>query len=301
MIFVFSNRNVINNESWLGDSFNTEGNDNIRVAKYIPSARPKLSFYSEHEAEALPSLKVIQEIENGDKPCCIFIHGFNQSLTKNMKKCEEIESYGVNVIAFSWPSNPGPQAWYWKIREYKRAVQNARRSTVALERFFDKFHEYFTDVGRVSNIKSMVIHSLGNFLLQSFVSSTGFNNQTSFLNNILLHQADVNSQGHEKWADHMTMNSRVMVTINETDNVLDASDIINPDRLGNTLRNLNSKTISYFNFGQLDVAEDKHRLWIKPTITNENAASFFEEVFKGKKIKTSHLDYNNRNNHFNIK
>lgn len=300
MIYVFSNRNLIKNDSWLGDGFNSEGNENIRVAKYIPSTRPKLAFYSEEEGEQLPSTKVINDIESSDKPCCIFIHGFNQSLSKNMKKCEEIESYGVNVIAFSWPSNPGPQQWYWKLKEYKSATQNARRSTVALERFFDKVNDHIADCGDVNNIKSMVVHSLGNYLLQSFVSGLGYNNQTSFLKNILLHQGDVNSLGHEKWADSLTNGSRVMATINETDDTLDFSDIINPDRLGNTLGNLNSNIINYFNFGRLTEADDEHRLWIAPTTNNETAKQFFKSVFTGGKVKTGHLDFDEHRNCFHI-
>ncbi len=301
MIYVFSNRNIIKNKTWLGDGFNSEGNENIRVARYVASPKPELRFYEEVEGEVLPSEKVIKEVEQSSKPCCIFIHGFNQSLAKNMKKCEEIESYGVNVIAFSWPSNPGPQKWYWKLKEYKFARQNARRSTVALERFFDKLNDYISSAGEVNNIQSMVVHSLGNYLLQSFVSGLGFSNQTDFLRNILLHQADVDSVGHEKWANKLADGSRVMATINETDDVLDFSDIINPDRLGNTLGNLNSSVINYFNFGKLSLAEDSHRLWIPPTTNNENAKKFFSQAFSGKKIMTGHLEYDARRNCFHVR
>ncbi|WP_281559516.1 alpha/beta hydrolase [Thalassomonas sp. RHCl1] len=300
MIYVFSNRNIIKNNSWLGDGFNSEGNENIRVAKYISGSTKKLKFFEENESGILPSRQVINELEESDKPCCIFLHGFNQSLTKNMKKCEEIASYGVNVIAFSWPSNPGPQKWWWKLKEYKAARQNARRSTVALERFFDKFNDYMEETGSITNIQSMVVHSLGNYLLESFVSGRGYEGQTSFLKNILLHQADVDSKGHEIWADKISESSRVMATINETDDVLDFSDIINPDRLGNTLENLNSEVIKYFNFGRLDEADDKHRLWINPVTKTESVKSFFHSVFTGKKVKTGHLAFDYRRNCFHF-
>ncbi len=299
MIYVFSNRNIVNN-NWFGDGFNSDSNENIRVAKYNANSDGKLSFYKENENEKLPSLQVIEEVESSDKPCCIFIHGFNQSLEKNLKKCEEIESYGVNVIAFSWPSNPGPQRWWWKIKEYKAATQNARRSAVALERFFDKFSDYIGLTGKIVNIKAMVVHSLGNYLLQSFVSGLGYDNQIRFLRNILLHQADVNSSGHESWADTLAVGSRVLATINESDDVLDFSDIINPDRLGNTLDNLNSNKIQYFNFGKLPEADDEHRLWIPPTADNSRAKSFFDSVFKGKKVMTGNLAFDSARNCFHV-
>ena len=298
MIYVFSNRNIESN-NWLGDGFNTVGNDNLRVAKMESDGM--LNFYEEHENEKLPSLKVIEEVEDSDKPCCIFIHGFNQDLEKNLSKCKEIESYGVNVIAFSWPSNPGPQQWWGKLKEYRSAQKNARRSTMALERFFDKLSDYHSSTVGIKNIRSLVVHSLGNFLLQSFVSGLGYEQQVRFLNNILLHQADVDSVNHEKWADSLANNCRVLTTVNETDNTLDFSDIINPDRLGNTLENLNSNIIKYFNFGRIPEADDKHRLWIPPTTDNSEASNFFKSVFTGKKVKTGHIEYDNKRNCFHIK
>lgn len=297
MIYVFSNRNI-ENENWLGDEFHSVGNENISVSKYIDG---KLDFYKESESEKLPSMQVIEELEADSKPTCIFIHGFNQSLKKNLKKCEEIESYDVNVIAFSWPSNPGPQQWWGKLKEYRAARQNARRSTVALERFFDKFNNYLETTGQLKRIKSLVVHSLGNYLLQSFVLSLGYENQLGFLKNIMLHQADVDSLGHEIWADKLTENSRVLATINETDDILDYSDIINPDRLGNTLGNLNSKNIMYFNFGKIPEADDEHRLWKPPVSKNQSAKSLFELTFQGKKIITGHLDFDKRRNCYHVK
>ena len=46
MIYVFSNRNIIKNGTWLGDEFNSESNENLRVAQYTSSPQPKLTFYS---------------------------------------------------------------------------------------------------------------------------------------------------------------------------------------------------------------------------------------------------------------
>lgn len=318
MIYIFSNRNIINNESWLGDDFNTSGNENLRVARYSnsPNSKATLDFYDEIEGELLPSTRVFNDVELSDKPCCIFIHGFNQSLEKNMKKCEEIESYGVNVIAFSWPSNPGPQQWYRKLKEYKVARENARRSTIALERFFNKLSDYQIEVESFKNIKSMMVHSLGNYLFQSFVSGLGYEHQTTFLNNILLHQADADNHNHEKWiellidknlvnshsTDNVSLNTQtnVLVTINESDDALRVSDLLNPDRLGSTLENLTSDVITYINFGQLPEARNKHKLWVDEVIVNDNAKQFFQSVFKGEKVETEHLVFDKNKNCFHI-
>ena len=78
----------------------------------------------------------------------------------------------------------------------------------------------------------------------------------------------MDSHQHEIWADKLTSGTRVLATVNETDDVLDFSDILNPDRLGNTLNNLNSDLIQYFNFGKipdLAINEMYNMHSIKPT------------------------------------
>ncbi|QDO82386.1 alpha/beta hydrolase [Shewanella psychropiezotolerans] len=170
----------------------------------------------------------------------------------------------------------------------------------SFRKIFDKFSDYHSSTVGLNNIKSLIVHSLGNYLLQSFVSGLGYEHQVRFLNNILLHQADVDSVNHDKWADFLTNNCRVLATINETDDILDYSDIINPDRLGNTLENLNSNIIKYFNFGRIPDANDEHRLWISPTINNDNANTFFASVFTGKKVKTGHLEFDSKRNCFHV-
>lgn len=295
MIFIFSNRNI-ENDNWLGDGFHPEGNETIRIAEL--NADDRLDFYDENE-EGTPSVKVFEAVEKNHKPCCLFVHGFNQSLKKNIKKCKEIEAYGVNVIAFSWPSNPGPD---WLLpTEYSKARKNAERSVTALRKFFELFNDYYVSEGKLNRIRSLVVHSLGNYLLQLFVSGPAFENQLHFLKNIILHQADVDSIGHEKWVDKLTLNSSVLATINASDDVLNLSDIINPDRLGNTLENLNSEKTHYFNFGKIPEADNQHRLWKIPTIDNENAKAFFAEGFKGMKIDTGNFDYDSGKNCFHIK
>ena len=52
------------------------------------------------------SLEIFKEclkVDN-DKNWVLFVHAYNQSMSKNLEKCTELASNGLNVIAFSWPS-----------------------------------------------------------------------------------------------------------------------------------------------------------------------------------------------------
>ncbi|MDH5445633.1 MAG: hypothetical protein OEY52_08760 [Gammaproteobacteria bacterium] len=55
--------------------------------------------------------KIIQTIQSGDveanRPWMMFLHGNNQDMQSNLVKCRKLSKvHNVNVIAFSWPSQP---------------------------------------------------------------------------------------------------------------------------------------------------------------------------------------------------
>lgn len=306
MIYVVSNRDIDESktdEHLFGDNFNQGGSDVIRVAKAEYDSGWELSLLEEDMSNGAikePTYEIFKYCADSTKPCVIFIHGFNQSLAKNLKKCREIESYGVNVIAFSWPSNPGPNFILRKIKEYRKARKNARRSVFALERFFDKLAFFVESEGSAGQIKTLAIHSLGNYLTQAFVQNPDFDSQTRVFKNIILHQADVDSIGHDKWVDNLGMNSRVIITINETDDVLDFSDVINPDRLGNTVGNLGSLRARYYDFTDAKGTDDSHRLWHEPADENGNIKVFFERAFHGKSILRTGMAFNPKLNCYEV-
>lgn len=316
MIYVISNRNITNktDHKLFGDGFNSVSFDELRIAKATCNRSNNKDECKEWELELLPensgqpndtSYNVFRELRDAKNPetgkeipCVIFAHGFNQNLEKNLNKAREIEAFGVNVLAFSWPSNPGPPIR--KIKEYRKAQKNARRSAFAFERLMDKLSAFVEEGGKAGALKTLVIHSLGNYLLESFVKNPDFENQISFFKNILLHQADVDSEGHEEWVDKISKNCRVIATINESDDTLDYSDWINPDRLGNTVDNLNSKYANYYDFSEAKGANDKHRLWTIKENKNKNIPVFFENVFKGKKPGRKGIVYNPGHNCYEL-
>ncbi len=305
MIYIVSNRNYthFSDHRLFGDDFSQDGQDALRVAEAVRmNGRWHLHLLDEDLVDIeQPTRMIFEQLANDNKPCVVFIHGFNQDLKKNLMKCKEIESYGVNVVAFSWPSNPGPQCILRKIKEYKRARKNARRSIFALERFFDQLHGFIETQGSPGQIKTLLLHSMGNFLTQSFVGAPDFDNQTKYFKNIILHQADVNSVCHHQWVEKLAKNARVMVTINETDHVLRISDILNPDRLGNTADNLNSNAIKYYDFTQAADVKDSHRLWHKPALNNSNIHQLFSLAFHGKNITNIEGHFNVNTNAFEVK
>lgn len=311
-IIVVTNRNLNQNQTdhkLFGDDLNPKGAEqlNMALAEKISGdwslklvSNPNNPSYS--KPKSFEIFKKCLEVDN-EQNWVLFVHGFNQSMKKNLDKCEELAGYGLNVIAFSWPSNPGPQQIWKKVKEYKKAVKHAKRSTVALERLLEIMSDYVTryqsDECKL-NI-NMVIHSLGNFLFEEFVRSSTYENECKIFSNVILHQADTNSKGHQHWVSKLLDDTRVYVTINDKDAVLCASDGINPNRLGNSSDNCIMDDIKYFNFTGGKKVGYSHRPWKKPGHDVPAVKNFYDAVLNGRRGEhVDGWDYHKAKNYYKL-
>jgi len=291
-IIIVTNRNLNrgrSDELTFGDGFNSKGPLELRIATAKKQNKKwKVDVLSERNISAknLPSSKVFQDFRSNliknKKNCVFFVHGFNQSLLKNLNKCAEIESYGVDVVAFSWPSNPGG----FKLNEYRKARRAAEISAPALERVLEKmigyYREYFE--GECDVCFNMIYHSLGNYLFQNYTEKRSEFKAGKIFDNLILHQADVDSVGHGDWISKLKISRRTYITHNENDKTLDISDIVNPNRLGNTSDNTEVPTVKYIDFTDARHVRRSHRLW-QEARKNKVIEKFFDEVFNGKRAE----------------
>lgn len=222
---------------------------------------------------------------NREKNCVFFVHGFNQSFESNLEKALKIERiHNTEVIAFSWPSNPGGI----KTKEYRTAKRNAQASVGALDATLEKLGSYLKEpfnkeALEACNIKfSFMSYSLGNFLFQNYITNAIYEDETRIFDNVILCQADVDNKNHAQWVERIEAGKRVYITINENDFVLKWSDInFQKDRLGRTARDLNSNNAHYFDFTDGPAGGNTHGLFYKET--NDIVKLFFTTVLNGGK------------------
>ena len=292
-ILIITNRNIrrrYKDHRAFGDDFNRKGPMELRMATAEKSgSKWRVDIVPETGISATnkPSTRIFRQFRNNliDKKrnCVLFVHGFNQDLKKNLEKCREIESYGVDVVAFSWPSNPGG----FKPIEYKRARRAAELSAPALDRVFEKLIDNFQALDEDEMLRckisyNFIAHSLGNYLFQNFIEKRLLDGETRFFDNIILHQADVNNRRHGRWVSQLRYARRIYVTHNEDDKVLDTSDIIMPNRLGNTTGNPEVRRARYVDFTDAKHVGRDHRLWHEAR-RNKVVETFFSDVFNGRR------------------
>lgn len=247
------------------------------------------------------------------KPWLVFLHGFHQDPAETIEKAKKLhEIYGVNVVLFSWPSRPKPiksfsaeslnglikslgksllfgstkisisKYFFEETRKaiadlkdnYKPAKENARKSTndfyAALELLNNNL------VPKIGKSKiSLVVHSLGNFLMQQTINDKKSLPINFF--NIVFHQADVKSSNHASWVSSLnsSISNKLYITINVFDYVLTASNILNKyngekntERLGQSVKlkpegihqGYIQGPVSYLDFTDADGINSKHEI-----------------------------------------
>ncbi len=300
-MLIVTNRNIIKsnfkdgigNEGAFGDEVNSKGPNEVRLAHALKvDGKWEVKLVKEKSVVTesnIPSKKEFDKFRNklinSKKNCVFFVHGFNQSFEDNLDKGFALEKqHKVEVIAFSWPSNPGG----FKTKEYRHAKRTARASVGALDSTLEKMGHYLKepfnrDALDECDVKfSLLAYSLGNYLFRNYVTDATYEDETRIFDNVILCQADVDNEGHAEWVDTIEAGKRVYITINENDGVLKWSDAnFQKDRLGRTARNLNSSSAAYFDFTDGPSVGKTHGVFYKKT--NDVVKEFFTKVLNGKR------------------
>ncbi len=318
-MLVITNRSIdkkflktgVGDDKSFGEKLNPDGPNEIRLANATRKNEAwTLSLVMEPKnltSENLPSRVQFQEVlrrcKENNRNCLFYVHGFNKPFNETLEQAWKLqERYNLEVVLFSWPSNTGG----FPIQEYKNVKRVARTSTGAMDSSFEKLAQYVQmpfnrDALLSCNVTlNLMTYSMGNFLFQSYVEGSLYDNETRMFSNVIICQADCDNEGHENWVDKIQAGKRVYITINENDKILGWSDAnFQKDRLGRTARNLTSKNAVYFDFTESPGIGNTHQIWGEET--NDVVKDFFVHALNGKKAEeTLGLMFDQRINAFRI-
>ena len=291
-LLIVTNRNIVKrvgHPSWFGEGVNCNGACELRLAwanKKVTDGSWRVHLIREKRQDVQdnpPSKRVLKEyfekLKKQRKACVLFVHGFNTSFAESLEQAHMISTtYGVGVILFSWPSNPGGS-----IRnEYFKAKVSAENSTRALDRTFEKIC-----TAKVPQLSiNLLIHSLGNYMFERFVRDPLFSKETGVFDNIILNAADVDLKGHKRWADKLVDTKHVYATLNEDDYVLAWSQFPTVNlqrRLGNATWRLESRRLIYFDLTAGKGVDGKHEHFGETAEANTVVKEFFRKALRGEK------------------
>nr|WP_315186613.1 alpha/beta hydrolase [uncultured Albidiferax sp.] len=288
-------KNGVGDEKGFGEQQNEKGSNELRFAraekagdKWTLALVPEPKDITPETAPSKAEFEnVAKQCFTHKKNCVLYTHGYNKPFWETLEQAWLIqERYGVEVVLFSWPSNTGG----FPPIEYRAARRIAQASFGALDSLLEKFSLFTKDWAIKQSEKSLLAcnttinfmaHSLGNYLFEHYVLSQAYQEETRLFTNIILSQADVNSNDHTKWVEKLVTGQRIYITINENDKILSLSENVSPPRLGKTLANLVSTKAQYFDFTQGKGVGKKHQLWGE--VKNPTVKAFYDSVLNGRR------------------
>jgi len=320
-------------------NFEDEFSDEITV-----EFNPELKIYQGDIDANLSSLASEVDQEDKHKPWVFFIHGNNQSIEKNLEKCAILEhTHDVNVFAFSWPSKPPipldkkemmkiifsialkPSDYSnyiklvkeycdWKHEMYTQARHNATQSIDQLGLAFNKaFSTFFPQLPEPVE-KSLLIHSLGNYLGQCFFEQKGTQFDKPWFKHVMLHQGDSVYETHASWLNEQSIKfvkEKIFITHNRKDKILLASELekfVYKSQLSDEKRRLgrgNGDVISsdaraiYINFTKANMVGTDHNFFNLSPMDNQGVNMIMKNILRSESFNVDLLaDYSSPDNKY---
>lgn len=248
-----------------------------------------------------------------------FVHGFNNNVEAVLDRAEQLEqTYGVEVLPFTWPANGGG---VHGVVSYKSDKRDALASTGAFDRCLGRLEqilhaiheEHVQRVEALANKRygsgdkidaeqwdrffteqsqkwcpfsvSMMTHSMGNYLFKHLLKSSIYRGDRLLFDNVVMVAADTNNEGHAEWVDKIQCRNRVYITLNERDSALSASRMKLGEqqlaRLGHYPHKLDSRQAVYVDFTGQPSVGTSHAYFEGEPLKNERVKRFFQAAFNG--------------------
>lgn len=128
------------------------------------------------------------------------------------------DEYGARVVLLNWNSKPRHKD------DRKDPLKHADEFAEKLNLILLKLADYQSAHETLAK-PSLLVHSMGSIVLAKSIEKFGWpaSANASLFSNILLTQADADSQGHAEWLNALTTHEQVFVTQNRDDPVLQSS------------------------------------------------------------------------------
>ncbi len=342
-MFVVTNRNILNEAGTdfdaVGSVCNAKGPAELRLLEITRKGRGwTVRVLKDEASDAMLAAAGIPKPDNGKpvyasqyafkrivdtamadpgkpKHVVFFVHGFNNTLKDVVVRCHGLaKTFGVEVVAFSWPSNGGGIRG---VASYGDDKRDAQASVVAFDRAMDKARvllqqlrasaiaaiaqdssKKFPDNGERFRQRltlkaaahcpvriTLMLHSMGNYLLERTLKSSALRGSLPLFDNIAMCAADVNNPAHAEWLDRLQPRNRLYVTINEDDGALQASRLKGGNeqlaRLGHWTRNLNAPQVVYVDFTHAHHVGASHAYFEGDALANSKVRQFFKAALRG--------------------
>lgn len=170
--------------------------------------------------------QALDKVFSANLPVVFFIHGRGNEPNKSINSGTFVEGgavrklesqYNTKVLMFNWNS---------KAFMYDRSKPLSQMPAAAesLHKVLIKLKSYFSKPGNQNKKMTLVAHSMGSIVLQTYIQKYSWPNEGKpiFLQ-MLLTSPDADNVNHWQWLNEVSQTENVFVTINKDDDILEKS------------------------------------------------------------------------------
>lgn len=217
------------------------------------------------------------------RPMVLYVHGYRKTFEAALSEGRSMSNlYEVSVVLFDWP------CWYpeaFPLNSYRWSKSNARSSATQFSTFIKEFSSYLIqNPGKIAHT-TLMLHSMGNILLETAVEKghLPLSAKTLPFNNLILNAPAIAYKGHRKWLEKIKVKNRIYITTNSKDMSYFGLWFLTYRRaLGGIKKPVSNEKATYVDFGM--AAGKHHNYFLNPELLDQNPSikSFYTRIFQGK-------------------
>jgi hypothetical protein len=178
-------------------------------------------YTSDGKPLKLADFRALLETQFKNKmPVVLYVHGRAKMPVRSPSKRRIERQHGVVCVMFRWDSAfPGLKFW-----DRERPLSMTPGAAAKLREVLAQIPP---KADRGDAKVTLLVHSMGNLVLQQVVDSGGFEGRQLF-DNILMVEPDCDAQGHVAWVGLLARQEKVFITLNRHDTVLNQAGATRP-------------------------------------------------------------------------
>jgi hypothetical protein len=282
-IYIITNREIDTTRKYL--TFNYKIAENVGLTFLKVTLNDSL----ETESNILNYDHFMSEVCTKTSDWLLFVHGDGKTYKESVQRGFDIQNtYNVNVIVFSWPSEVPDINGLKNIKNSEKNVSKSVGHFNQMLSFMQDFRESNNAFRENANL-SMLLHSLGNLHIMKLVDSTNSERiYDTIFENVIMNSAAVNRENHEDWVEKINFQKRIYITNNHYDFSLKGLHLYTKhgNQLGEEFSAPTAKNANYVHFteavGFRTPTSNTHTYFIGAiTKESQNIRGFYYDVFHG--------------------
>lgn len=288
-IYIITNREVDTTHKELGFNYKIDQLSRLKCVKVTLNDSLEICSQNLHEDD------FVSEICTTTSDWLLFVHGDGKTYNESVQRGFDIQNtYNVNVIVFSWPSEvPDING----LKNFKNSEDNVSKSVGhfnQLLRFMKDIRKSNSTIHKRVNM-SMLLHSLGNLYPKKLVDSTNSEQMNEVIfENIIMNSAAVNRENHKDWVEKLNFQKRIYITNNHYDYSLKGLHLYtrHGNQLGEEFEGATAKNANYVHFteavGFQTPTSNTHTYFIGDIPQkSKNIRNFYHDLLHGNQVDFS--------------